>query len=132
MCAKFGRSDLALNYATVGLESDVAEGGTTLPCCRVLLLSTQGRAYAALGRMPEATAALEEAAELGQRSGWLLYAAYALRDLKLGVLDQSGQGEQGSRRLGAALRQLTGPAEALTPLLKGFDACTLIAMEPPT
>ena len=56
---------------------------------------------------------------------------YALRDLKLLVLDNTGQGEHGARRLGAALRQLVGPAARLTPLLQGLDAAQLMALPPP-
>ena len=39
--------------------------------------------------------------------------------------------EHGSRRLGAALRQLVGPSEMLTPLLKGLDANELMALPAP-
>eukprot|EP01046_Picozoa_sp_COSAG06_P063118 COSAG06_NODE_14526_length_1149_cov_3.281905_1_plen_383_part_11 len=42
-----------------------------------------------------------------------------------------GHSEHGSRRLGAALRQLKGPASALSPMLKGLDAAELTALPPP-
>ena len=42
-----------------------------------------------------------------------------------------GHGEHGSRRVGAVLRRLTGPAELLTPLLGGRDAAELMAMREP-
>ena len=63
----------------------------------------------------------------------------ALRDLKVLVLDSMGsmdstgstQSEHGSRRLGAALRQLVGPASMLTPMLKGLDAGELMRLAAP-
>jgi hypothetical protein len=47
------------------------------------------------------------------------------------VLDRTGRGDHGSRRLGKALRRLTGPAELLTPLLGGLDAAELVSLPPP-
>ena len=57
--------------------------------------------------------------------------ALALCDLKLHVLDPTGQGEHGSRRLGVVLRLLTGPAELLTPMLQGLDVAELMALPAP-
>ena len=45
--------------------------------------------------------------------------------------DQMGHGEHASRRLGAVLRLLKGPAEKLSPLLKGLDAAELMALPAP-
>ena len=45
--------------------------------------------------------------------------------------DRAGLGERGSRRLGAALRRLKGPAGKLTRLLKGLDAAELMALGAP-
>ena len=42
-----------------------------------------------------------------------------------------GHGDHASRRLGAALRPLKGPADKLTPLLKGLDAAELMSLPPP-
>jgi hypothetical protein len=65
--------------------------------------------------------------------GLALFEMQALRDLKLLVLDGmgSGEGEHGSRRLGAALRQLVSPADKLTPMLKGLDAAELMRLAAP-
>ena len=131
---KLGRHDEALTYATAGLVPDSAKCGTTLPTERVLLQSIQARALAALGRGSDAGALFESAAEEAHRYGLFLFEAFALRDLKVLVLDRSptmGHGDHGSRRLGAALRQLTGPAEQLTPLLDGLDAAELMAQSNP-
>ena len=57
--------------------------------------------------------------------------AFALRDLKLCVLDAMGHADHGSRRLGAVLRKLSSPAELLTPMLKGLDAAALLALDAP-
>jgi aryl carrier-like protein len=91
----------------------------------------QGRAYAALGRVADAATSFEAAAEEAHRFQLYLFEAFALRDLKLCVLDTAGHGEHGSRRLGSVLRRLVGPAEALTPLLKGLDAAELMALKEP-
>lgn len=47
------------------------------------------------------------------------------------VLDQTGHGEHGARRLGAVLRLLKGPPETLTPFLKGLDAAELMSLPAP-
>jgi hypothetical protein len=112
------------------MSTDVKKAGTSLPVSRVLLQSVQGRALAALGRNAEAGIALEAAATEACRFGLRLYEAFALRDLKL-ILDQIGHGDHGSRRLGAVLRLMKGPADSLTPLLKGLQADELMAMAPP-
>jgi hypothetical protein len=91
----------------------------------------QGRAHAALGHSTEAAASFELAAEEAHRYGYFLWEVFALRDLKLLVLDDMGHSEHGSRRLGAALRQLKGPASMLSPMLKGLDAAELMALPPP-
>eukprot|EP01045_Picozoa_sp_COSAG04_P037688 COSAG04_NODE_9746_length_835_cov_1.300272_1_plen_82_part_10 len=82
-----------------------------MPVSRVLFQSIRGRALATLGQMAEANAAFEEAAEEAHRVGLWLFQAYALRDLKLLVLDAMGHGDHGSRRLGEVLRLLKGPAK---------------------
>ena len=91
----------------------------------------RGRAHAALGHTAEAAAAFESAAEEAHRYGYFLWEVFALRDLKLLVLDGMDHSEHGSRRLGAALRLLKGPASTLSPMLKGCDAAQLIALAPP-
>ena len=57
------------------------------------------------------------ASEKASALGLWLYCGYALRDLKLLVLDPAGrveEGEHASRRLGAVLRRLRSPADVLT------------------
>ena len=84
--------------------------------------------YAALGRAADAASAFEAAAKEAHRVGYHLYELFALRDLKLGVLDKLGHTEHGSRRLGAVLRLLAGPMSMLTPMLKGLDANELVGL----
>ena len=129
---KIGRHEDALRYATAALENDVAHSGTVNPSVRTLAHMVQGRAHAALGRAQAAADAFEAAVELADKYGLWLYQALALKDLKLCVLDRLGHGEHGSRRLGAALRLLVGPAEMLTPVMDGLDAAELIALSPPS
>ena len=46
-----------------------------------------------------------------------------------GLLDGMGHGEHASRRLGAVLRRLKGPASMLSELLEGLDAAELMVSE---
>jgi hypothetical protein len=130
-CEKLGLHAEMLEYASAGDNPDLTQGGTTIPSSVVMLKLLKGRSCAALGRAADAARELETVAELSQQYGYLLFEMYALRDLKLLVLDKTGQGELGARRLGAALRQLVGPAARLTPLLQGLDAAQLMALPPP-
>eukprot|EP01045_Picozoa_sp_COSAG04_P023187 COSAG04_NODE_2718_length_3687_cov_4.212375_1_plen_857_part_10 len=130
-CEKLELHERVLVYTAAGLETDPTKAGTELPSNRVLLQSLAGRAYVALGRTAEAATAFEAAAEEGHRTGFWLLEAYALRDLQLSVLEPLGHGGHGRRRLGAALRQLKGPASALTAVLKGLNAAELMALPDP-
>jgi len=129
--AKLGRHNESLAYAVAGLVPDFTKGGTSIPMTRILLMTLQANALAALGRKGKAGAVFEAAADEAHRAGMFLYEAFALRDLKVNVLDGMGHGEHGSRRVGAVLRRLTGPAELLTGLLGGLDAAELMALPEP-
>ena len=132
VAAKLGRHNEVLGYAVAGLMPDVEKSGTTIPLTRVLLMTLQANALAALGRKGEAGVIFEAAADEAHRAGFFLYEAFTLRDLKANVLDELGHGDWASRRVGAALRLLTGgPADLLTELLGGLDAAELLAMPPP-
>lgn len=131
ICEKFERHERTLEYAHSALCTDQTQAGNSGPTTHTLALLMQGRAYAALGRVAEAGAALEAAASRAHQYQLWLFEAFALRDLKQLVLDPMGHGEYGAQRLGEALRLLVGPAEMLTPLLKGLDAAEMIAHAPP-
>ena len=135
VCEALGEHPLTLTYLQAVLNADLSQAGCgEIPSTRTIGLVMQGRANAALGRVVNAAAAFEEAAATAHRYQLWLFEAYALRDLKLCVLDKMGHGEHGehgSRRLGAVLRLLSGPVELLTPMLKGLDAAELMAMAPP-
>jgi hypothetical protein len=131
VCERLGSYDLALQYCDAAMSPDLSQAGSKLPISRIWSQCIRGRCLVALGRSAEAAAVFESAAEEAHRYGVWLVEAYALRDLKLCVLDKMGHGEHGSRRLGAALRLLTGPADELTPLMKGLDAAALMALGPP-
>eukprot|EP01049_Picozoa_sp_SAG25_P003137 SAG25_NODE_176_length_12787_cov_14.980060_2_plen_1127_part_00 len=131
VCEKLGRHDKALTYAVAGLVPDFEKGGTTLVVSRVLLLSVQARALAALDRPSEAGPVFLQAVDEAHRFGFHLYEALALRDLKVCVLDGMGHGEHGSRLLGAALRLLTGPPDRLSAILDGVDAAEMMALAAP-
>ena len=131
VAAKFDRHTEALAYAVAGLVPDHEKAGTTLCTSRVLLMTIQANALAGLGRKAEAGAVFEAAADEAHRVGVFLYEVFALRDLKLHMLDGMGHSQHASRRLGVALRLLGGPAELLTPLLDGLDAADLMALPEP-
>ena len=61
---------------------------------------------------------------------WLL-TAFALRDLKLCVLDGMGHGDHCAKRLGAVLRRLGGSAASLSKLLSGLDVAAMMALPAP-
>ena len=131
VCERFGEHEQVVMYSAAALETDLSKGGTRLPMNRTLALSMRGRALAALNRISEAAAALEAAVSEAHRYGLHLYEAWALRDLKLLVLDGLGHGDHGSRRLGSVLRLLKGPPEELAPMLKGLDVHELTSMPEP-
>eukprot|EP01046_Picozoa_sp_COSAG06_P090224 COSAG06_NODE_36564_length_445_cov_1.329480_1_plen_147_part_11 len=122
VCEKLEAYDQALPYLDAALSTDLTKAGRKLSTSRVALIDLKGRVLAALGRTAEAGSVLEAAAEEAHRYGIWLYEALALRDLKLCVLDEMSHGDHGSRRLGAVLRLLKGPAVKLTPLLSSLDA----------
>ena len=128
MCEKFGDYERSLDYVDAALSSDIKRAGTRFPTSRVTSQLLRGRVLFSLGRTPEAAKTLEGAAGEAHKFGFRLYEAYALRDLKLFVLDDMGHGDHASRRLGAVLRLLKGPPEKLAPLLKGLDPAELMAL----
>ena len=92
----------------------------------------QARAYVALDHTAEGAASFESAAEEAHRYGFFLWEVFALRDLKLLVLDEMGHGEHGSRRLGAAVRALKAdPAGSVKSMLQGLDVAELSSLPPP-
>ena len=89
---KLGIHEAALRHAQAAMSTDLTQAGGVAPTVRVLAMSVQGRAFAALGRTADAAAAFEAAADEAHRYGLWLFEAFALRDLKLSVLDGMGHG----------------------------------------
>ena len=132
VCQKLQAYDRALEYIDAALSRDLDKAGTLLPISRVSSQILRGHILASLERLPDAGKALETAAAEAHQYGVRLYEAQALLELKLCVLDHIGHSEHGSRRLGAALRKLKGPAAKLSQLLKGgLDASELMALPVP-
>jgi hypothetical protein len=132
LCAeKYGQLDQALAFVTVIHEVDPARGGDHKPSAHILGNCVKGRVLQQRGQTAEAAAAFEAAVAQGEAVGMPLLVAFALRDLKLHILDGMGHGDHGSRRLGAVLRRLKDPAEMFIPLLSGLDAAALMAMGDP-
>ena len=132
LCAeKYGQLDQALAFVTVIHEVDPVRGSDHKPSAHILGNCVKGRVLQQLGKTVEAAAAFEAAVAQGEKVGLLLLVAFALRDLKLFILDGMGHGEHGSKRLGAVLRCLKDPAEMFTPLLGGLDAGELMSLPPP-
>ena len=129
VCEKLGEHQQTLVYTAAALETDLTKAGTTLPTSRIHAYLMQGRAHVALGHVAEGAASFESAAEEAHRYGFFLWEVFALRDLKLLVLDEMGHGEHGSRRLGAAVRALKAdPAGSVRAMLKGLDATELVSL----
>ena len=131
VCEKLGAHERVLEYSLAAVDEDLTKAGSQLPGVIVLAHSMRGRAVAALGRPAEAGKAFELAISEAHTCGLWLYEAFALRDLKIDVLDSMGHGEHGARRLGEALRQLAGPASSWTRLMKGLDAAELMSLPAP-
>eukprot|EP01046_Picozoa_sp_COSAG06_P060468 COSAG06_NODE_12876_length_1317_cov_1.468801_1_plen_402_part_10 len=129
---KLGDYAKSLEYIDAGLSTDLLKAGTPLPMSRAVFSVLRGRVLASAGRRAEAGGALEAAAAAASGLGMWVTEAQALLELKLCVLDHIGHSEHGSRRLGAALRKLKGPAAKLSQLLKGgLDAAELMALPVP-
>lgn len=120
-----------LSYADKAVFKDQTQGGSTQVWQHSIAYRCRGRVLAAQGELEAARAAFEVAESSAALRGYWMLQALALCDLKLHVLDPTGQGEHGSRRLGVVLRLLTGPAELLTPMLQGLDVAELMALPAP-
>ncbi len=131
VCDQFEEYERALQYIDAAVSTDFKRAGTILPFSTVSNGILRGRILASLGRTAEAGSVLEEAFEQASRYGMWFLEMQATRDLKLSVLDKMGHADHGSRRLGAALRKLKGPADQLTQFLRGLDAPVLMALAPP-
>ena len=131
VCDQFEEYERALQYIDAAVSTDFKRAGTILPFSTVSNGILRGRILASLGRTAEAGSVLEEAFEQASRYGMWFLEMQATRDLKLDVLDKMGHADHGSRRLGAALRKLKGPADQLTQFLRGLDAPALMALAPP-
>ena len=119
VCEKYEAYEQALPYLEAALSTDLTKAGTTLPISRAQSSVLKGRVLAALGRTAEAGSVLDAAAEEARRYGIRLYEAFALRDLKLCVLNDMGHGDHGSRRLGAVSVSGTGRKILLPKLIIG-------------
>eukprot|EP01045_Picozoa_sp_COSAG04_P016770 COSAG04_NODE_1430_length_6798_cov_9.576205_3_plen_331_part_00 len=131
VCEKYEMDDEALTFAAVIHDLDPNLGGDPKPTSHILGYCVKGRVLARRGQPQAAGAAFEEAVSQSEKYELWLLAAFALRDLKLYVLDGMGHGDHGSRRLGAVLRRLKGPASSLSALLDGLDAGELMALDAP-
>jgi hypothetical protein len=128
---QYGLDDQALGYVDVIHNVDVQLGGDWRPSSHILAHLIKGRVMARRDQMRTASAAFEAAfAQAEQLELWLL-AAFALRDLKVCILDGMGHGMHGSRRLGVVLRRLKGPSERLSELLSGLDVGEIVSLAPP-
>lgn len=125
---KLGRPEDALRYATAALENDLECCGTIAPSVRIFAHMVQGRAQASVRHTQAASDAFEAAVELADKHGLRFLKALALKDLKLCVYEPLGHDEDGSRRLGEALRLLVGPADMLTPLMDGLNVAGLMQL----
>eukprot|EP01046_Picozoa_sp_COSAG06_P050892 COSAG06_NODE_8178_length_2247_cov_2.238827_1_plen_674_part_01 len=130
-CEKYGMEDEALAFVSVIDEVDPVRGGDHKPSSHILGACVKGRVLQRQGRTAAAASAFEAAVQQAETVGLPLLAVFALRDLKLFVLDEMGHADHGSRRLGAVLRTLKDPAEMFSPLLDGLDGTALVSLAAP-
>ena len=108
VCEKFDAKEEALAHADQALVTDLAKGGILAALPRILAHCVRGRVLAGQTQLEQATEAFEAAIKEAQTAGWRLLELFALRDLKLGVLDKTRKGDEGSQRIGKVLRMLKG------------------------
>lgn len=129
---KLGCHEQALPYAQRAADPDFTVGGTAAYTTQIVALRVQGRCVAALGRPEEAARYFEASAAVAATGGMRLLEVIALAELKLLVLDkrpESSAGEEGSRRVKAAIERLLDGggssaaevAELAPALPKGLD-----------
>jgi hypothetical protein len=128
---QYGLDDQAMGYVGFIHTVEWYKGGDCRPTSQIMAHCIKGRILARRKQMKDANAAFEAAFVQAESLELWLLAAFALRDLKLLVLDSIGHGDHGSRRLGDVLRHLKGPADRLTELLGGLSVTELVALDPP-
>ena len=128
---KFGQLDQALAYVAVIHDVDANRGGDHKMSSHITGNVVKGRVLQQRGQTAEAAAAFEAAVAQAEEVQLPLLAMFALKDLKLHVLDGMGHAEHASRCLGVVLRKMKDSAEMFTPLLDGLDASELMALPPP-
>ena len=124
----YGMDDEALKFVNVIHDLDPNLGGDPKVTSHILAYCIKGRILARRGQAQAAAAAFEAAVAQSEELELWLLTVFALRDLKLFVLDHGEHGEHGARRLGLALRRLKDPADRF---LNGMGAGELMALPPP-
>ncbi len=132
VCEKIGNPAQALTYITRTLRSSSSSNGDSgcdlRPTVHTQGHALHGRVLASMDRLDEAEAAFEEAVDIAHRTGLRLYEMFAIRDLKVHVLDKRGRSAEGMRRLKCVLAEMIGPPTQLTRLLgEGLDAEQILA-----
>ena len=130
-CERHGMDDEALGFVAVIHDLNPNLGGDPKPTSHIMGYCLKGRVMARRGELKAAAGAFEEAVSRSEKYELWLLTAFALRDLKLFVLDDLGHGGHGSARLGAVLRRLEGSAGSLSAVLSGLDVAAMVQLEPP-
>ena len=131
VCEQYNEPEKALSCISAIREVEPTRGGDPKAHSKVTIGFIEGRILARRGDLSASYTAFTTALKLGEKLEVWLLVALGLRDLKLFVLDQTGHAEHGSRLLGALLRRLKAPSEALTRVLDGLDATALRQMPAP-
>jgi tetratricopeptide (TPR) repeat protein len=127
VCEKLEQPNDALLYAAKVLRYDPTKGSKDCrersddcrPTTHAQANALRGRVLASLGKKDQAEAAFEEAVTISDKHGLWLLEMFALRDLHQCILDGSGRGDEGVRRLKAVMQKMKGPPAELTKLLGG-------------
>ena len=130
-CERKGLHEDALSFATVIHDVDPNLGGDVKPTSHILAFCLKGRIFQQRGQLKAAAAAFEAAVTEAEKHGLWLLVAFALRDLKLYMLDNLGHADHGARRLAEVVRRLKGPSSSLTALLGGLDVLALVNLPEP-
>ena len=131
VCEKYDMDDEALAYIATIFDVDLVLGGDFKVTSHVLAFCLKGRVMARRGELQAAAGSFEEAVQLLEKHELWLLTAFALRDLKLCVLDEMGHGDHCAKRLGAVLRRLGGSASSLSKLLSGLDVAAMMTLPAP-
>ena len=117
MCEMVDAREEALEFASVGLDDTITNGGDPKPTSQIILQCVRGRMLALQGRAMEAVQAFEAASTIAARCQFWLLNALALRDMIASAYGENKRWvrdkERCKRRLASVVQELGGPSREL-------------------